>query len=151
MPAPPLVVYETAEQYRSHFERTYCRGSITTFDGIEVRFRKRHFGHCFFESSGRDRIKDTFSRRRAERIDWIAATLRDPDAELYVGWNRDKRRYHPGRRVAILSGEFVVVIALTGEQAADFVTAYVLDSVRPGLLSTLQMIRRGPRWHKKNR
>ncbi len=151
MPPTPLVVYETAEQYRRHYERTYCCGTITTFDGIHVRFRKRHFGHCFFESSRRDGIKDTFSRRRAERIDWIAATLRDPDAELYVGWNRDKRRYDPGRRIAILSGEFVVVIALIGEKAADFVTAYVLDSVRPGLPSTLQRIRKSPRWQKKIR
>jgi hypothetical protein len=30
---------------------------------------------------------------RAERMDWIKATLQDPNAELYVGCDREKKRY----------------------------------------------------------
>ena len=55
---PSLVRYATQAEYRVHFERVYCRGPIQTFDHIAVRFRKKDFDHCFFESSKRDRVKD---------------------------------------------------------------------------------------------
>lgn len=48
MPYPPLVSYNSVDEYRGHFERIYCRGVITTFDGIPVRFQKRDFDHAFF-------------------------------------------------------------------------------------------------------
>lgn len=61
-----LVHYETIDDYRLHFERVYCRRPIRTFDGIDVRFRKSSFDHCFFETVT---VKDdTWSPRRAERI-----------------------------------------------------------------------------------
>ena len=37
MAYPPLVVYGSASEYRSRFERMYCQAPIITFDGIEVR------------------------------------------------------------------------------------------------------------------
>jgi hypothetical protein len=151
MGLPPFVEYEDEAAYRSHFQRVYCRGTIRTFDGINVRFRLRQFDHCFFESSGRDRIKDAFSLPRARRIDWIKAALRDPEAELYEGWDRDRRRSDPDRRVAILVGEYVVIIAIKSEKSADFVTAYFVQPAPPGQLSTIQRIRRGKRWKKENR
>jgi hypothetical protein len=41
------------------------------------------FDHCFFESThSKD---DTFSSRRAERINWIKAVLQDTNAELRQG------------------------------------------------------------------
>jgi len=144
---PPLVKYATPDQYRDHFERVYCRGPITTFDGIAVRFRKGKFAHDFYESSKRDKIKDRFSWKRAERIDWIKAALEDPNSERYEGWDRERKRYDSGRRVAVVMGNYVVVIALIGPKDADFLTAYVADAVsRRGQPSTLDMIRRGPKW-----
>ena len=112
----------------------YCQQSITTFDGILVIFRKKQFDHCFFESSSRDGKKDLFSQKRAERIDWIKAALLDPHGELYVGWDRKRKRYDKRRRVTIVMREYVVVIRLKGLKTADFVTAYVADI--PGTIRT---------------
>lgn len=39
-----------------------------TFDGIAVRFRKRDFDHCFFESSRRDGGKVDFEHLPPERL-----------------------------------------------------------------------------------
>lgn len=145
MAYPPLVTYATADEYRAHFESLYCNGPITTFDGIEVRFRKSDFVHCFFESSRRNGVKDTFSVLRSERIDWIKATLEDPKAELYQGWDNVRRVIAPERRVAIVMGNYVAIISTyatkTGTIRASFVTAYVADTG-----STLTKIRSGPRW-----
>lgn len=144
MPYPPLVQYPSISDYRAHWIRVYCAEPIMTFDGIAVRFRRDKFPHYFFESSGRDGNKDQFSSKRAERIDWIKATLEDTSAELFVGWNNDKRRYDPGRRVAVVMDDYVVIVALTSNITADFITAFVADST--GKSSTLEKIRRGPRW-----
>lgn len=78
MAYPPLVCYRTVDEYRAHFERVYCQGTITTFDGIAVRFRKSRFDHCFYESTRRNQVKDAFSAQRAERIDWIKPPCRIP-------------------------------------------------------------------------
>lgn len=136
---PPLLQGKTPGEYRSFFESNYCRTPVKTFDGIKVRFRKRDFNHCFFESV---RAKDdTFSAARAERLLWIKATLQDPDSDRYVGWNKRQKRYDKNRRVTLVKGNYVVVIALTGNQRADFITAYVADNKE-----TLRKIRSNPRW-----
>ena len=137
----PLVQYETVDEYRAHYERVYCRQPITTVDGIAVRFRKGRFNHCFFESSRRNQIKDKFSIQRAERIDWIKAALQDTNAELYAGWDGIKKRYDKSRRVALVDGDYVVVIRLSCVNEAQFVTAYVADSP-----STVQKIKGSPEW-----
>jgi hypothetical protein len=144
---PPLVRYATQAEYRVHFERVYCRAPIQTFDGIAVRFRKTDFDHCFFESSKRNRVKDRFSPRRAERVDWIKRALEDPHSERYQGWDRDQKAYDRNRRVTIVMGNYVVVIALVGPRDADFVTAYVVDMPsKPGRPNTIDLIRQGPHW-----
>lgn len=134
MPYPPLVNYGTEQEYRSHFERVYCQGTISTFDGIEVRFRRRMFDHCFFESVVTK--DDTFSPRRAERIDWIVATLQDASAELRVGWDNQKKIPAKNRRVAIVKGIYVVVIRLKGNGKAEFVTAFVAGQRAINLIKT---------------
>jgi hypothetical protein len=145
MPYPPLVGLADAEAYRQYFYRCYCRAPITTFDGIQVRFRKAKFEHAFFDRSiRRSGAKDTFSSERAQRIDWIRSALQDPTAELYVGWDRLHKAHTIDRRVAVVCGDYVVVIALVGSDAADFVTAFVADSP-----SSLAQIRKGPRWPRK--
>ena len=141
MAYPSLVSYRTVGEYRAHFERVYCQGPVTTFDGIAVRFRKNRFDHCFYESSQRNQAKDTFSTPRAEHIDWIKAALEDPNAELHVGWDGKKKRYDSSHRVALVVGDYVVVIRLSGNQKAQFVTAYVADSP-----STLAKIKGSPKW-----
>ena len=139
MPYPPLVTYQSIGEYRSHFERVYCQKPINTFDGIAVRFQKRDFDHVFYESvKAKD---DTFSSQRAERIDWIQATLADPSSDRYVGWDKSKKRYDNSRRVAVVNGNYVVVIAIKKNGQGRFITAYLADSAR-----TIGLIRRGPRW-----
>jgi len=108
-----------------------------------VRFRKDRFDHCFYESTQRNRIKDRFSPKRAERIDWIKAALQDESADLYVGWDRKKKRYSTFHRVVVIVNNYVVVIRLLKNKKAEFVTAYVADST-----STIEKIRRSPLWNK---
>ena len=85
--------------------------------------------------------------KRAERMDWMKAALQDPEAERYQGWDKSRKRYDKGRRVTIVMGCYVVVIAITGANSADFITAYVADSAgRSGQLPTIEKIRKGPKW-----
>jgi len=139
VPYPALVKYPSIDEYRKHFERVYCQGPVLTFDGIPVRFRKNTFGHAFFES--RHSKDDTFSQKRAERIDWIKAALEDPNSERYVGWDNRRKRYDRRRRVTVVMGDYVVVIELTRKGKALFRTAFVADSGR-----TLNLIRQSPCW-----
>jgi hypothetical protein len=141
MPYPPLLVLPDEAAYRAQFEALYCRGIITAFDGVQVRFRKRDFDHCFYESSQRNRIKDTFSPLRAERLEWIKCALQDGGADRFVGWDRDSKTYDRTRRVTLVCGNYVVVIALKGAAMADFVTAYVADTP-----ASLKKIRASPKW-----
>ena len=62
---PPLLRLGSETDYRCHFFLSYCRQPILTHDGIPVRFRETDFEHAFFESSGRDGVKDAFSAVRA--------------------------------------------------------------------------------------
>jgi hypothetical protein len=143
MAAPPKVFYGTEAEYRTHFARVYCRGPIVTFDRIPVWFRPADFDHCMFESTRRDGAKDTLSRDRVERIDWISATLRNPRAELFCGWSRRHRCVDRDRRVAVVYEEYVVVIDVhlkgDGNRSARFVTAFLADS-------SIAKIRSMPKW-----
>ena len=143
MNAPPKIYYTTEQEYRGHFERVYCQQPITTFDNIRVRFRESDFDHCMFESSKRNTVKETFSRKRAERIDWIKATLADPLADMRQGWDKRRKRIAPERRVAIAHEEFVVIIAISkpkrGGYIADFVTAFLAEN-------NILKIKAMPRW-----
>jgi len=143
MTLPPLVHYETAAEYRSHFENIYCRGVITTFDNIRVYFSADKFGHAFYESSELDGHKTVFSSVRAQRIDWIKATLEHQNASLYKGWNQKRKRYDGTRRVAVVYENFVVVIALRLTRnktlKANFITCYQADN-------SIEKIRQSPTW-----
>jgi hypothetical protein len=138
---PPLLQLPDEAAYRARFEAIYCAGAVTTFDGIAVRFQKRDFDHCFFESSRRNRIKDTFSHLRAERLEWIAVALQDATADRFQGWDRDSKTYDKTRRVTLVCGNYVVVIALIGATAARFITAYVANTSR-----TLAKLKTSPKW-----
>jgi len=135
---PSLLKNRTADQYRAFYESIYCRLPITTFDGIKVRFRKRDFNHCFFESVQEQ--DDTFSLKRAERVLWIKAALQDQNAELRVGWNNKEKKPAPDRRVALAGHDYVVIIRLTAQKEAQFVTAFIADQ------DVLKKIRINPLW-----
>lgn len=143
---PPLVIYKMEDEYRAHFERVYCQRPIITFDGIPVRFRKERFDHCMYESSKRNDEKDHFSPKRAQRMDWIEATLTNPVADLYQGWDKRKKCFDPNGRVAVVFEEFVVVILVKknrdGKFTADFITAYFADN-------SIGKIRSSPKWDKR--
>lgn len=140
---PPLVFYNTPSEYQTHYEEVYCRRTILTFDGIRVYFHKDQFGHAFYESSGRAGEKDIFSHIRAQRIDWIKATLEHPNATLYAGWMKPTKTYDPRRRVAVIYGDFVVIISLglgkDGSLKANFKTSYQADN-------SIGKIKRSPIW-----
>ena len=145
MALPPLIHYATVAEYRSHYERVYCRGNIQTFDGIRVYFSAGKFGHMFYESTARDGRKDVFSPVRAQRIDWIKATLEHPTAALFDGWDKTSRQSDPTRRVAIVYEDFVVVVAMRlkqdGSLKANFVTCYQADN-------SIGKIRSSPVWSR---
>jgi hypothetical protein len=137
---PPLVYYQDKNEYRRHFERVYCKSPIITFDSIKIRFNKRDFEHAFYESVNTK--DDSFSIKRAQRIDWIKIALQDPQSERYFGWNKKRRRIDRKRRVAIVMKEYVVVIGINRKRSTGwFITAFVADSGR-----TLKMIRKNPKY-----
>lgn len=146
MPFPSLVIYQTTVEYQQHYEKFYCRENIFTFDKVRVHFKKSKFGHAFYESTGRDGNKDLFSRKRAERIDWIKATIENPEAELFMGWNKRNKIYDRDRRVSIVYESFVVVIEIYKRDtyckpiSANFITAYVAED------RTMRKIKDSPKW-----
>lgn len=146
MPLPPLLDYDTVAEYKRHYERHYQRGEIVTFDGIRVYFKPQKFGHAFYENSQRRKgPKDEFSRERSQRMDWIKLTLEHPDAEIFMGWNKDEKCYEKDRRVSVVYEDFVVIIELSlnkkGILKGNFVTCYVADH-------SIGQIKSSPKWDK---
>jgi hypothetical protein len=139
---PALVHYATEAEYRAHYERCYCHAVIHTFDGLRVFFPKQQFDDAFFESANRKaRDKSVFSLERAERIDWIRAAIEDPTAELYRGWDRDKKVIAYDRRITLVFGNYVVILQVYSKgNKATFITAYVASP------DTIRKIRNNPRW-----
>ncbi len=136
---PQKIVYAEICEYRQHFERVYCLNEIVTFDGIKVRFKKEDFDHCMYESSQRDGMKDSFSKERSVRIDWIKATLENPNSVLYQGWDSKRKKHDNSRRVAVVYEDFVVIIGVHKPGKARFITAYAANE-------SIVKIRRRPRW-----
>lgn len=147
MSRPPLLNYKTAAEYKKHYERVYQRGNICTADGIRVYFKPQKFGHAFYENSQRRAgPKDVLSQERAERMDWIKATLENPSASLFMGWNKDDKCYEEDRRVSVVFDDFVVVIEMSltqkEELKANFITCYVADR-------SIGKIQNAPLWNRE--
>jgi hypothetical protein len=140
MAMPPLKTFADAVECGKHYKQVYCSGPIPTFDGIMVRFDNRDFLHLFFESRGGGK-KNLFSIRRAERIDWIKAALQDPAADLFQGYDNETKTCRPDRRVCVVSGNYVVIISLLGDNKAKIVTAFVVDDPK-----VLGFIKASPKW-----
>lgn len=146
MAPPALLVYETVADYKRHYEKHYQRGTIVTADGIRIYFKPQKFGHAFYENSQRKTgPKDEFSQVRAQRMDWIKATLESPVARVYMGWNKVERSFNEDRRVSVVYEDFVVVIELSlskeGVLKGNFVTCYVADQ-------SIDRIEQSPLWDK---
>ena len=108
----------------------YCQNPIETFDGVQVRCYEDMFDHIFFESANRKaKDKSILSLNRLEKIYWIKDTLQDGDAILKKGWNTQEKTYYENRRVAIVKGNYVVIIRFTGIYKAKLVTAYEKNDV----------------------
>lgn len=142
MSFPPLVRYESEAEYKEHYVRNYCITPVNTFDGYKVKFSRSKFDHAFYKSSQRNGIKDHFSEGRAERIDWIKYALENPSSDLRVGWDKVRKRYDPNYRVAIIMGNYIVVISISSKERKEafFVTAYLADN------DALVKIVRSPKW-----
>lgn len=144
---PPLLVLATDVDYRRHYERNYCRAVVTTHDGIRVFFNADRFEHAFFESTLRNGVKDTLlSAARVQRMDWIAATLADPSAVRFQGWDKKRGRYDPTHCVNVVFEDFIVVLRLSlradGTLKANFVTCYQADN-------SIGKIRTSPFWNRE--
>lgn len=146
MDLPSLLIYSSVAEYKRHYERYYQRGDIRTFDGIRVYFKPQKFGHAFYKNSRNKKgAKDEFSPERAQRMDWVKATLQHPDAKIYMGWNKEDKCYQEDRRVSVVYEAFVVVIELSinqkGELKGNFVTCYQADQ-------SIEKIAESPAWDK---
>ena len=140
---PPLKKFKNEDECRKYYEDVYCTTPVTTFDNIKVHFYPEKFEDAFFESKNyQKRDKTIFSIKRAERIDWIKSVLEDPKAELYKGWDRDKKKPRKDRRVAVVSPEnYIVIITILSNNKAKFITAY------PALgLRTILKIKTSEKW-----
>ena len=115
---PNFVTLSTPRDYKKYYVEKYCKKGLQTFDGIKVKFYEDQFEHAFYESSNKiKRNKDVFSVDRALRIDWIEYVLKNPKAELHLGWDRDKKRYNKD-----------VIIRINSNNTAKFITAYYADN-----------------------
>jgi hypothetical protein len=143
MAYPPLLLLTDEAAYRRHYVAKYCSGPLQTCDGISVWFKKGDFEHLFYESSNRDTVKDAFSALRAERMDWIQTALQDNTATLKQGWVKKLKAYDRCRRVAVVQGNYVVVIWINpaNPKEGEFITAYVADTP-----NTLAKIMSSPSW-----
>ena len=88
------------------------------------------FDHCFFESANRqEKDKSILSLNRLEKMLWIKDTLQDATAILKKGWDNYHKNYYVNRRVAIVKGNYVVIIRFTGILKAKLVTAYEKNDI----------------------
>jgi hypothetical protein len=142
--APPLVLYQTCEEYKQHYEAHLHRSTIVTADGIRVFFGEQKFWHAFCTRDAKGK-KDQFSFERAKYIGWIKPTLQHPNAQLFQGWNNTTQRIEPHRRVSFVYECFVVVVEIyinqKGEMAAKFITAFYADN-------SIRKITNSRRWTK---
>lgn len=135
----------TEEEWRDLWDAAYCRQCITTFDGIRVHFYSDNFDHAFFESSDRRwgakkaNKKDVLSLRRLSRFFWIKDVLRDPNAELHVGYDSSTKTFTRSKRVAVVKNDYVVIIQLYSDKDAKFITAFVADQ-------SIDKIKQSPSW-----
>lgn len=116
------------DELRKIWSQVYCEQKIFTFDKIEVKFYSSMFDHCFYESDNRlKKDKSILSFNRLEKIYWIKDTLEDHDSIRKIGWDAKLKKYDNSRRVALVKGNYVVVIVIYADKKARFITAYEVN------------------------
>lgn len=143
---PPLRHFADEEDYRAHYERTYCHATtLFRVAGLWVHFEPQRFTHAFYDSTRQNDIKNFFSWDRAIRIDWIGYLLAHPDAQLHQGHLPRQHHPDPTRCVAVL-GNYAVVVTVRRWDATrlkgHFVTAFPPAS-------TLDSIMAAPPWTRE--
>ena len=120
----------TEEELRIIWRDEYCKEEIQTFDGVMMKFYEDMFDHIFFESNDRiEKDKSILSLNRLEKIFWIKEVLQDDKAILKKGWNTQEKKYYKDRRVAIVKGNYVVIIRFVGLLKARLVSAYEKEDI----------------------
>jgi len=132
----------TEVELRQLWSDTYCNAPIITFDGISVKFYSNMFDHVFYESANRIlKDKSILSFNRCEKMLWIKDTLEDGSAILKQGWDKKTKTYDSSRRVALIKGDYVVVILLYASKKARFISAYQIEDSE-----NLAKFLNGPDW-----
>jgi hypothetical protein len=72
---------------------------------------------------------------------WIKETLQDPSALLKKGWDNKTKSYDDTRRVAMVKGNYVVIILIYADKKARFITAFQIDDD-----ANLELFKKGPDW-----
>lgn len=117
-------------EMRKLWHDEYCVSEIETFDGVKVKFYDDMFDHCFYESANRvEKDKSILSLNRLEKMLWIKDTLLDGEAILKKGWDNYKKTHYTNRRVAVVKGNYVVIIRFTGVLKAKLITAYEKNDI----------------------
>lgn len=124
------------EELRQLWKDEYCQNAIITFDNVSVRFYEDMFDHVFYESHDREeKDKSILSYNRLEKMLWIKEVLLDNEAILKKGWDNKKKEYFKDRRVAIVKGNYVVIIRFVGVLKAKLVSAYEKEDIENILAS----------------
>ena len=87
-------------------------------------------------------MKAYITHTQLDRIHWIKDVLSDPSDELYVGFDKVKKSYDNSSRVAVVKGDYAVIIRLINNKNARFITAYVADN-------SIEKIKKSPKWEIK--
>ena len=137
MPTPPLLTLSLESDYREYFINKYCKSPVITHDTISIRFKVNIFDHAFFENNDQ-----SFSFRRATRMDWIEDALTNSCYPSYHGWDNKKMVYLKKRRVTLYDNNFLVVTEVFNNGIrGEFITAYTANQ------NKINMIRsKSPLW-----
>lgn len=104
------------------------------------------FYHAFFDTVVHK--DDTFSTVRAERMDWIEATLTDPQTQRLQGYLAKTKTHDPARRVELRHQNFIVVLIMgmkqDGSLKAEFLTCYAVNNNR------LPKVQQAPAWNRQD-
>ena len=148
MALPKLLTYSTEDEYKQHYLENYCKSCpINTFDGIPVMFYPETFEHAFYKRTNKSwkAKKDSFSKDRGERLDWIKIVLQDDSIIPKKGYDKATGSYDNTRRVTFMNSDnYLVVIYINDQNIGKFVSAYIVDNERAASL-----IRNSPNWEKR--
>ena len=72
-----LIILDSEEEYRQEYINIFVKGEPYLVRNIPVVFDEKSFGHIFFEPADESEKKGKFSVRRAKKMHFIKAMLRE--------------------------------------------------------------------------